>query len=97
MALLDLNSAGVKISASTTSASAAIPMEGATTVRITNDGTTVAYVASGITAPTATSANREILPSTCESFAMSPDHKFVAAVMASGTANIGFTFSVGGE
>lgn len=97
MALIDLNAAGVKIAATTTSGSAAIPTECPTTVRVTNDGTTVAYVASGITAPTVTSAGREILPGATESFGINPAHKFVAALMASGTGNIGFSFSVGGE
>lgn len=96
MSLISLTSKNVKISASTTSANAQVPLDCATTVRITNSGTDIAYVTASETTPTATTAGLEILPGATESFSFNPAHKYVAAIMASGTGTIGFTFSVDG-
>lgn len=95
--LISLNPAKTVLSASTTSASGAVAMDCPTTVRVTNDGSMVAYVCSDVTAPTATSANTPIMPGATEMFSFNPQHKYVAAIMASGTANVTFCFSVGGE
>lgn len=94
--LLDINSKGVQISASIASASAAIPLLGATTMRVYNPSGATCYVVTGVTAPTATSANLPV-GATPETFSVNPSHGFVAVILSAGTGTIDIRFSVGGE
>lgn len=94
--LMDVNTKGVQISASTTSASAAIPLLGATTMRVYNPSGATCYVTTDTTAPTATSANMPVGASP-EVFSVNPGHSFVAVILSTGTGTIDIRFSVGGE
>lgn len=95
--LLSLNGGKTNISASTTSALGAIATPNATTVRVCNTASAIAYVNSGDSSVTATTSDTAINPSTSESFSINPAHTHVAAILASGTGGVQFLFGVGAE
>lgn len=97
MALMDLNTYVTNISASTTTARGEISLKGSTTVAVANHTSAVAYVDSGDSAVTATTAMVGINAGQTESFSINPTHTHVAAILSTGTGNVQFRFSNGGE
>lgn len=69
-------------------------------VRVTNDGTTVAYVKFGSSTVAATAADMPLMPGSTSVISLTvPDTvttgMYGAAIMATGTANISFTTGTG--
>lgn len=69
-------------------------------VRVTNDGTTVAYIKFGDSTVAATAADIPLMPGSTSVFSLSVPYGvttglYAAAIMASGTANVCFTTGVG--
>lgn len=97
MALMDINALDTNVSASATSARSPIALLGATTVAVSNHTSAIAYVASGDSTVTATTSMVGINAGQTESFSINPTHTHVAAILSTGTGNVQFRFSNGGE
>jgi hypothetical protein len=97
MALMNLNTATVNVSASTTSASGAIPALGATTVRVYNPTSAVAYCRTGSSTVAALTTDMPIGAGTSEAFSVNPTDTHFATILSTGTGTISASFSYGGE
>ena len=95
---MNINSNCYLIEATTTSAAATLTQSDVnqTRVIVRNDGTTDAFIVSGVTSPTAVFPDSATAPrigsvvggGETQVFLKAPTHGFIAAIMASGTANI---------
>lgn len=94
MAAFTLNGVTVKIAATITTGSTTINMSGKETVRTVVVGTGQVFVASGLGSAVAT-LNSTPLVTSSEAFSIPANHDTVAAITATGTADVYFTVGVG--
>ena len=87
--------ATAKVAATTTTGRVALSITGAQTVAVVNDGTTVAFIKFGDSTVTATTSDTPILGGSSRGFTPPPTATHMAAIMASGTANIYVTVGAG--
>lgn len=88
------NQTSVTLSGTTTSSSAAYLLGvGKAYLAVTNVGTTLAYVKTGLGSATALVTSVPIEPNRTRVIEKPLDHDFVAAIMQSGTAQIAFAVS----
>lgn len=83
------NQPSTSISATTTSARAAYPVQG-TGVRVCNSGAVTIFVASGDSSIVATSASQPVLANSSVELKHNPTDTHLAAITASGTATVYF-------
>lgn len=89
---INIHTINTPISASTSTATAALAQSSAKYIRVVNGTTSLAYVNAGATGVTATSANIAIAPSATEIFERNPDADVaVAVLLVSGTGIVSFT------
>jgi len=79
-----LNRTSVSISASTTSANAALP----TDLAICNPTTAIAFVRTGTSAPTAVTTDNFVGPSSTKVFRIGPKDTHLAVILSTGTGTI---------
>ena len=78
----------VKLSATTTSSSIALPQTGQT-VLIKNEGTVTVFIATGVDSATAVlDVSMPVLSGCVEAFTMPSRHNYIAAITRSGTATV---------
>jgi hypothetical protein len=80
----------VAVSASTTSASGALPGTVGSQVRILNVSSAVAFFRTGSSAPTAVTTDAFVGPGLCELFSIPPDVTHVAVILSTGTGTVYF-------
>lgn len=85
---ISVKSVSTAISASTTSASAAIPSIGADYIRVVNPTTALCYVATSSGAATATAANIAVGAYSTSIFRIDPSDINVAVLLSAGTGTI---------
>jgi hypothetical protein len=95
--LFNVNGADLNISATTTTASGAITMPNATSVRVLNLASATAYIRSGSSGVTATVNDTPVVPNVPESFSLNTGDTHLAVILASGTGTVNFLFGVGAE
>lgn len=88
MGTLTTKSVSTVISASTTTASAAIPSTGAEFIRVVNPTTALCYVNTGAAAVTATNANIAVGAYSTEIFKIGQNNTHVAVLLSTGTGSI---------
>ena len=88
MGMLSSKSVSTVISASTTTASAAIPSSGADFIRVVNPTTALCYVATGSSAVTATNANIAVGAYSDDIFKIGLNDTHVAVLLSSSTGSI---------
>ena len=83
------NATSVTISASTTTASAAIPANSASPfIRVCNPTSAVCYVTTGAGSATALTTSQFVGPSSTVVLAKPPNHDTVAVILSTGTGSI---------
>lgn len=85
---ISAKSVSTVISASTSSASAAIPSSGANYIRVVNPTTALCYVATGGSSVTATNANIAVGVYSTAIFALGVGDTHVAVLLSTGTGSI---------
>lgn len=88
MGRLSTKSVSTVISASTTTASAAIPSSGADFIRVVNPTTALCYVATGGSSVTATAANIAVGAYSTEIFKIGLGDTHVAVLLSASTGSI---------
>lgn len=89
---INIHTVATPISASTSTATAALSQSSAKYIRVVNGTTSLAYVNAGATGVTATSANMAIGPSATEIFERDPNADVaVAVLLVAGTGIVSFS------
>ena len=89
---INIHTTGTPISASTTTATAALAQSSAKYIRVVNGTTSLAYVNAGATGVTATSANIAVAPNGTEIFERDPNVDVaVAVLLVTGTGIVSFS------
>ena len=89
---------GVPLTASTTTSRVSVDGSSSQTVqgvRVVNEGSAVAYIVAGDSTVVATTSGLRVMPNSVEVFLIPPLATHMAAITASGTAQLSFTIGMG--
>lgn len=86
--IANINSKSVSLTVTTVTGNVALDSKGGANVIVVNNGDEIAYVCSGSSTVTATTANFPIPPGAAFSLKKDPAHTHVAAITATGTTPI---------